>query len=470
MINKTLRELADMCGGTLTGTDSDTELVKVAGVVTDTRKLTEGSLFVPLSGEKFDGHRFVEEAFASGIAASVWRKDIAVPSGLQERPLIIVDDPLAALQRLAAAYVRERAVRVIGVTGSNGKTTTKDMIYSVLSTTYNVHKTQGNYNNHIGLPLTILEMDERTEIAVLEMGMSGRGEIELLSRIARPEVAVITNIGEAHLLQLGSREEIARAKLEIVSGLREDGVLIYNGDEPLLDRCLAETDFGRSAPPARVRFGLSETNDHYPTGMLFHTSRTIFTTNGASEQSYTIPLMGQHNVMNALAAIAVARHFGVTDESIRSGLSQLDMTGMRTEVIQAASGLTIVNDAYNSSPTAVRAAIDMFAPMKGYRSKTVVLGDMLELGQEEEELHRSIGRYLDAGKTDYVYTYGPLSLRIAEGALENMPEGRVFSFTDKEELIGALLKQLSPRDIVLVKASRGMRLEEVVHTLRDYPL
>ncbi|MEN2454321.1 UDP-N-acetylmuramoyl-tripeptide--D-alanyl-D-alanine ligase, partial [Bacillus sp. JR_15] len=223
MITRTVKEIAEMSEGVLTNEAFEGRLIK--GVSTDSRKLAKGQLFIPLAGERFNGHVFAEQAFQEGVAAVLWNR--SEPNPPEGKPVILVDDTLEALQKLAKAYRNQLDVKVVGVTGSNGKTTTKDMIHAVLGTEYKVHKTEGNYNNHIGLPLTILAMPEDTEVAILEMGMSAKGEIDFLTRLARPDIAVITNIGESHLLELGSREGIAEAKLEIVNGLSKEGTLIY---------------------------------------------------------------------------------------------------------------------------------------------------------------------------------------------------------------------------------------------------
>ncbi|WNS43826.1 UDP-N-acetylmuramoyl-tripeptide--D-alanyl-D-alanine ligase [Paenibacillus sp. MMS20-IR301] len=464
MITRTLYNVALMCGGELSSAE-DKEL-EIAGVVTDSRKITPGCLFVPLAGDKFDGHDYAASSLAAGAAAALWQRDRGpAPDG---GGIVLVEDTLAALQKLSSAYLGELAPRVVAITGSNGKTTTKDMVTALLETQHKVHKTQGNFNNHIGLPLTILSMDSSVEIAVLEMGMSSRGEIALLSAIAAPDVAVITNVGESHLLQLGSRKEIARAKLEITEGLKPGGLLIYNGDEPLLAEVLSEPAFSKPEGMLSFRFGQSEDNDDYPTGMMAHSGGMTFTSHLHAQRAFTLPLQGRHNVINALAAIAVARHYGVTEENIEAGLSSLRLTGMRIEVVVADSGLTLLNDAYNASPTSMRAAIDVLQSMKGSGSRIAVLGDMLELGPDEADFHRQTGSYLDPALTDYVYTYGPLSAHIAAAAEEKFGTGRVFAFTDKEALITALNAKCSAKDIVLFKASRGMRLEEVLHRLKEY--
>ncbi|WP_054941752.1 UDP-N-acetylmuramoyl-tripeptide--D-alanyl-D-alanine ligase [Paenibacillus ihuae] len=465
MITRTLQRIAAMCGGELvSAVDTDME---IAGVVTDSRKITTGCLFVPLAGDHFDGHHYSAAALAAGAAATLWQHDKGPAP--EDGAVILVEDTLAALQKLAAAYLSEAAPQVVAITGSNGKTTTKDMITALLEGQYRVHKTQGNFNNHIGLPLTVLSMSEDTEIAVLEMGMSSRGEIALLSSLAAPDVAVITNIGESHLLQLGSRKEIARAKLEIAEGLKPGGLLIYNGDEPLLAEVMAEPSFHAPAGMQTLRFGLSADNDNYPTGMMTHPGGMTFTTRYlAEERAFTLPLPGRHNVINALAALAVARHYAITEASIEEGLKRLKLTGMRIEVMMTASGLTLLNDAYNASPTSMKAAIDVLQSMKTGGSRIAVLGDMLELGPEEVDFHREIGEYLDPALTDLVFAYGPLAAKLAEAATEKLGPERVFAYTDKAELSSVLNSKCSAKDIVLFKASRGMRLEEVLHSLNEH--
>ncbi|WP_438492309.1 UDP-N-acetylmuramoyl-tripeptide--D-alanyl-D-alanine ligase [Paenibacillus sp. IHBB 3054] len=464
MITRTLRNIADMCGGEVFSAEDMN--VKIAGVVTDSRKITSDCLFVPLAGDNFDGHHYGAAALAAGAAATLWQKDKGTaPEG---GGVILVEDTLSALQKLAAAYLSEIAPQVVAVTGSNGKTTTKDMITALLEGQFKVHKTQGNFNNHIGLPLTVLSMREDVEIAVLEMGMSSRGEIALLASLAAPDVAVITNVGESHLLQLGSRKEIARAKLEIAEGLKPGGLLIYNGDEPLLAEVMAEASFHAPEGMHTLRFGISTDNDDYPTGMMTHSGGMTFTSSLHKERAYTLPLPGRHNVVNALAALAVARHFGVTDDQVEDGLKRLKLTGMRIEVMLTSSGLTLLNDAYNASPTSMKAAIDVLQSMKCTGSRIAVLGDMLELGPDEVRFHQEIGTYLDPEETDLVFAYGPLSAHIAETARDKFGAERVFSFTDKAELTSVLIGKCSPDDVVLFKASRGMRLEEVLHSLNKH--
>ncbi|SFE10039.1 UDP-N-acetylmuramoyl-tripeptide--D-alanyl-D-alanine ligase [Paenibacillus algorifonticola] len=482
MIRRTLEQIGGMCKAEWNPAAS---AVAITGAGTDSRKITAGQLFVPLVGDKFDGHDYVAQALKDGAAAALWQRGHAIPPELADAPLLLVDDTLAALQALASVYRTELAgLRVVGITGSNGKTTTKDMVAAVLGTSLRVHKTAGNLNNHIGLPLMVLELDEQTEVAVLEMGMSGFGEIELLTQIAKPDVAIITNIGDAHMLQLGSREGIAKAKLEIVSGLQPGGLLLYNGDEPLLVAGL-----GTTALPAGARleaFGLMDGNRWTAANMNIDAVSAAFElkdggaraqVNGAVTEAaetaeaaiYAIPVPGKHNVSNALAAIAIGHHFGISGERIRQGLSSLQLTGMRIQPVKAFNGAMILNDAYNANPTAVRAAIDLLESVSGFRKKWIVLGDMLELGPDEEQLHYDTGAFITPAKADAVLTCGQLSRHTSHGVKSSFGAAAdaadIIHFEEKEKLAEWLKQQLQPADIVLVKGSRGMRMEQIVQAL-----
>ncbi|MFD2612805.1 UDP-N-acetylmuramoyl-tripeptide--D-alanyl-D-alanine ligase [Paenibacillus gansuensis] len=464
MIKRTFAQIAQLSGGTLSPAAEQVNDHTIEGVTTDSRKIEPGQLFIPLKGENFNGHHFVEDALGMGAALAFW--ETGEGEAPEHLPLVLVDNTLEALQQLAASYRAQLPVRVIGVTGSNGKTTTKDMVAAILSTTYKVHKTQGNFNNHIGLPLTLLQLEEDTEMAVIEMGMSGRGEIDLLSSIAGPEAALITNIGESHLLQLGSRKAIAEAKLEITAGLKADGLLVYNGDEPLLEEGLKQLDLPEEM--LRFRFGMGDTNDLYPVGVMTDGDGTRFTLNLPNSSAFFIPMLGIHNVSNALAAIAVSKYMGVSEADIAKGLKDLKVTGMRIEIVKGKTGLTILNDAYNASPTSTKAALRLLEDLSGYRKKIAVLGDMLELGSEEADFHREIGRGLQPHLIDYVYTYGELAKLIAEEAEKQYPAGRVQAFDSKEDIVKKIASIVEPDvDIVLVKGSRGMKLEDVVNGLSE---
>ncbi len=467
MIKRTLKQAAEMCGGNSKGVDP--ELI-FAGVAIDSRKILPGQLFIPIIGERFDGHDYAEQVAASGAAAMLWQAGHEVPEGIKDFPRIIVKNTLAALQKLAAAYRSELMTRVVGITGSNGKTTTKDLTAAVLGTVYHVHKTDGNYNNEIGLPLTVLEMDEDTEVAVLEMGMSGFGEIQLLAEIAQPDAAIITNIGESHLLQLGSREGIAQAKLEIVKGLSDQGILIYNGDEPLLHE-----ELKRIVLPEGVTvrtFGMSEGNDWRASQIELHTEFSSFIPMYEGKESEAGNLVvntpGIHNVNNALAVIAVARFFGVPANKIGEGLQSADLTGMRIEPSLAHNGAKILNDCYNASPTSVRAALDLVLSVEGFKQKWIVLGDMLELGDEEAEMHRLVGEHAAQKAATAVLTFGSLARHICSAAQEAFAKrgsGEAHHFESKEQLANWLKHRIEPEDIILVKGSRGMQMEQIVSIL-----
>ncbi|MDQ0221276.1 UDP-N-acetylmuramoyl-tripeptide--D-alanyl-D-alanine ligase [Peribacillus cavernae] len=457
MIVRTLKQIHKMAGGL--NDISEHGGIEVHGVSIDSRNISKKNLFVPLNGEQVNGHQYVEMAISQGASASLWQED--VPNPPKGVPLIVVTDTLKALQHLAEGYRNELTIKVVGITGSNGKTTTKDMTAALLETTYRVHKTSGNYNNHIGLPLTILSMTEDTEAAVLEMGMSSRGEIEFLSKLARPDVAIITNIGEAHLLDLGSREEIANAKFEIMVGLSENGTLIYHGDEPLLQSRVRDKQVSNRI----LSFGRSDTNDLYPLTIKQEKDSTIFTLPETMGE-YIIPVLGNHNVLNALAAMLAAKELHVDEESIRKGLRSFQLTHMRMEMVEGLRGEKIINDAYNASPTSMKAAIELIEDLTGFPDKYLVLGDMLELGPQEQGFHEKIGELIDPEKINKVFTFGELGKAIAEGAGKRFSSENIFAFQDKNDLIAELRKHAKANDVILVKASRGMKLEEVVHALQ----
>ncbi|UTE77943.1 MULTISPECIES: UDP-N-acetylmuramoyl-tripeptide--D-alanyl-D-alanine ligase [unclassified Rossellomorea] len=457
MFEKTIREICTMLD--VKNDPSAFDPVIVKGVSIDTRKIGSGNLFVPFKGENVDGHEFVRQAIDNGASAALW--DINVPNPPEDIPVIVVEDPLLALQSLANQYRHELDLKVVGITGSNGKTTTKDIVANLLSVKYRVHKTQGNYNNHIGLPLTILSLPQDSEVAVLEMGMSGFGEIELLSEISQPDAAIITNIGESHLQDLGSREGIAKAKLEIVKGLKPDGLFAYYGDEPLLQEGVKGIGLKNMET-----FGRSESNNIYPTKIEMNNQGSYFETSVAEGETFFLPVLGQHNIHNALAGILIARHFGLTVEEMKEGLQSLKLTQMRMEMVEGKKGESIINDAYNASPTSMKAAIGLVSELEGFRTKILVLGDMLELGDQEEEFHQEIGHLIDQEKIQQVFTFGRLGTFIAKGALENFPEERVHSYMDKESLAQELSSLIKGDELILFKASRGMKLEEIIEGLK----
>ncbi|HDR7894329.1 UDP-N-acetylmuramoyl-tripeptide--D-alanyl-D-alanine ligase [Bacillus pacificus] len=450
MIQMNLKKLEKVVNGE--GLQESFHLIEMHGVCIDSKNMKEGNLFVPIIRVK-DGHEYVKEAMDNGAVASLWKKSYGTPpKGI---PIIFVDDTLFALQQLAQFYRRELNVKVIGITGSNGKTTVKDIIGSILSSTYRVHKTKGNFNSQIGLPLTILEMKRDTEFLILEMGMSEKGQIRNLSRIAQPDVAIITMIGQSHLETLGSREEIAKAKFEIIDGLNDDGLFLYNGDEPLLSQNINMLGIESKS------FGGKYTNDLFPTNVQLDEYGVHFKLNNTKIQ-YDVPLHGKHNILNAIVGIAVGQFYKVPIEKIQEALQQINITQMRFQFLTAKTGFTIINDAWNASPSSMKAAIETLQKLNAYEKKIIVIGDMLELGKEAKTYHREIGKMLNEESIQYVFTYGALSEIVAEEARKNYHTGKVQSFDNKDEIAEEILKVITKKDVVLLKGSRGMALEEIV--------
>ncbi|MBM7644263.1 UDP-N-acetylmuramoyl-tripeptide--D-alanyl-D-alanine ligase [Scopulibacillus daqui] len=426
-------------------------------VFTDSRQQTEQGLFVPIVGERFDGHEFIAKAIEAGAVASLWMKDRQLPEEVPaDFPIFYVDDTLGALQTMAKLVLKERQPKIVAVTGSNGKTTTKDIIESVVSTKYKTHKTKGNFNNHIGMPLTILDSPDDCEVMILEMGMNHFGEISLLSRIAEPDIAVITNIGESHIEFLGSREGIAKAKMEIVDGLKTDGLLIIDGDEPLL-RSFNLDDFHT------VTCGYGDDNGLRIGNVKAHIKGYSFTING-EDMTYHIPLLGRHNVKNASYALAVAQSLNIDAPSVQKGFEQLSVTGMRLETVKGRMGTMLINDSYNASPTSMMAAIETVKNLPDYNRKVVVLGDMHELGPDEENLHRQVAQTIEAPITDLI-TIGTKAQWIADEASKHSPSYSVHSYTEKAQALPFIESLLSNKTVILIKASRAAQLESLVEQL-----
>lgn len=431
--------------------------VVITGVCFDTRQIKSGDLFVPFVGNVRDGHKFVGQAREMGAVATFWQKN--VPNPPTDFPVILVEDTLLALQELAAKYIQQVKPKVIAITGSNGKTTTKDIMAAIVETTYKVHYTGGNFNNHIGLPYTILTMPEDTEVAVLEMGMNHRHEIEVLSKIAKPDIAIITNIGEAHIEYLGSREEIAKAKLEITAGLNPSGILIYPHEETLLLGNI-NGDF------RQLTFGKSEAAEIYPLEIRAEAEGTSFITNWEPELEIFVPIIGEHNVFNTMAAMLAAREIGIEGEKIQSALKNMERSKSRLEWITTKSGARILNDAYNSSPTALKTVLKTFMHMDSSgKPKYLVLADMLELGDLSTKLHQESAEVLENDTIQKVFLYGDAMKAFGEVAESKIGQGKVQHFDTKESLETALLSEIKGNEWILVKGSYGMGLKDVVENL-----
>lgn len=440
--------------------DQQFEDVVVTGVSIDTRTIQPGDLFIPFRGEQVNGHRFVEQAFEKGAAASFWLED--EPNPPENRPLIFVEDAEKALQQMAIHYRSEHQATFIGVTGSNGKTSTKDIVAGALSPYYKVQKTIGNYNNQLGLPLTILQLDEDTEFSILEMGMSGFGEIELLSRIARPHIAIITNIGEAHMQDLGSREGIAQAKYEITKGLLDDGVLFYDGDEPLLRDLV-----GQDSYTTTKSFGFSEDNDLIVREIEATENGSTFSVSGLVEGEFTVSVLGKHQVKNALNAILVCKALNLSDDQIREALSHVQLTDMRMQLVNGVNNILFINDAYNAAPTSMKAAVEFVAYTKMREDKWLVLGDMLELGEDEQAFHEGLAESIDPTYFAKVCLYGPRMKWLYDVLVNRFTaEQLVYSEQNYEPIIEKIRKEANENSLILVKGSRGMKLEKVIEACK----
>ena len=450
----TLKQIADWCGGKVS---ARFEHLRVSRMQSDSRKVRSGDLFVALKGAKADGHDFAETAINHGAVAALVSRPIS-----EKLPSIEVEDTLRAYGEIAAGYRKLTGVKVVGITGSVGKTTTKEMTASVLEAAYHTAKTEGNHNNNLGLPMTIMDMPENTEVAVLEMGMNHSGEMEYLSSIARPDLAIITNIGTMHIEHLGTREGILQAKLEIMRGMLDDGVGVFNGDEPLLWNIRA---IGKHK---KYYYGIeNHACDVTATDIVELDDGVRFVVHGFGQQfELFVPMLGRHAVYNALAATTVGLLLGVKAEKIQARFSSFHNTGMRQK-IYVKNGVTIIEDCYNAGPESTEAALDVLAGIKTDGRRIAVLGDMLELGNRSAAEHYRIGR-LAVGKADLLLTYGEHSVRTLTGAITGgMNPKNTDHFDTHEDMAHMLKMRVSEGDVVLFKGSRGMRMEKVLQLFLD---
>lgn len=444
----TIKEIADITGATLNHKALDIKDQAIRGVSIDTRTLESGNLFIPFKGENVDGHRFIKNAFQKGAVASFTENDDD-----KDVALLQVEDGLKALQTLAAAYLKKVSPKVIAITGSNGKTTTKDMVECVLRPYYKVKKTVGNYNNEIGLPLTLLALEQDTEVSILEMGMDSLGDIHFLSKMTEPDIAIITNVGESHIEKLGSRENIARAKYEIVDGLKSTGTFIYSKDYPLLDH-LADKQVDYDI----VTGGQDVQNDVVIETVEQTGSQTLFS---LSTGDYVeIPHLGAHNAQNATLALLAARVLGKDIHKTKEHFQHLSVTNMRMERMKHESGALIINDAYNASASSIKSALDTLMALSQPK-KVVVLGDILELGEYSQEIHESLGDYINENADlDYLITYGEGAGYVHDKV--QVPKVHVNSIKEAAQYLQPYLDEEAA---VLLKGSRGMEVERVMDYL-----
>ncbi|EGD36002.1 MAG: UDP-N-acetylmuramoyl-tripeptide--D-alanyl-D-alanine ligase [Streptococcus sanguinis] len=423
----------------------------------DSRLIEPGGLFVPLKGAR-DGHDFIATAFTQGAAATLSERPVA------EGAYILVDDVLTAFQRLAKYYLEKMQVDVLAVTGSNGKTTTKDMLAQLLATSYKTYKTQGNYNNEIGLPYTVLHMPEDTEKLVLEMGQDHLGDIHLLSELAKPKTGIVTLVGEAHLEFFGSRAEIAQGKMQIADGLRKDGLLIVPADKIVNEFLPADCKLVRFGPDA----------DIFLTRLEERKNSLSFECNFL-EQRIDLPVTGKYNATNAMIAAYAALQEGVSEAAIAQAFSELKLTRNRTEWKKAGNGADILSDVYNANPTAMRLILETFStiPANPGGRKLAVLADMKELGADSKSMHGSMITSLNPEIVTDLFLYGQDMEALYDYAKEIYPPGKVHYFIKNDEkdqfeqLTKAVREKLTPTDQILLKGSNSMNLAKLVEDLED---
>ena len=460
-MNISLQQIATACGSKLCHAEGK-ENMQIQGAVLDSRQVEPGYLFFATRGEKVDGHSFIPKAVEKGAACVVCEQ--ATEAEAAGVPYILVEDSFQALKDIAEEYRKSLDVTVVGITGSVGKTSTKEFIAGVLSRQYNVLKTEGNFNNEVGLPLTILKIREEHEVAVVEMGISEFGEMHRLSKIARPDICVLTNIGQCHLENLKSREGILKAKSEIFDFMNELGYVVLNGDDDML----ATVEEVHGIRP--MRFGLMKEdigieNDVYATDLV---NKGLFGSEALMHiegENYPIqvPLPGEHMVYNALAAACVGRILKMEIPQIVQGIAAVQPVGGRSHIIRTDS-FTVIDDCYNANPVSMKAALDLLQSAEG--RKVAILGDMYELGVKEKELHKEVGSYAMEKDLDVMLCVGELSQFLYDGAMlawDGVVDVRYF--TTRDELMESLPEILKEGDTILIKASHGMHFEEVVKTL-----
>ncbi len=455
MKNMTLAHVAQVVKGQLILPEGREALKnsEIQGAVNDNRKVEKDFLFIPMVGARVDGHDFIEDAFSKGALASLSERKLENVSG----PYIIVEDTKLALKQIATDYRMQLNIPVIGVIGSGGKTSTKEMLSSVLATKFNVLKTEGNFNNEIGLPLTICRIKDEHQVAVVEMGISDFGEMHRLGDIAKPDYVVMTNIGQCHLEFLKSRDGILQAKTEVFEHMPKNGTVILNGDD---DKLINADTLGLN----KIFYGLNgqevSASDIVAEGMTG--TRAVINLFGESFEA-TIQLPGTHNVMNALAASAVGKVLGLSNEEIKKGLEKASTIAGRNNVIEVRD-ITIIDDCYNANPVSMKASIEVLGKAPG---RTIaVLGDMGELGDDERQLHYEIGQTLEDNHIGYVFTVGDLSEEINNSLSQKNSSCMAHHYTNVEAMLEDLLPIIRGGDTILVKASHFMNFSTVVEAIQ----
>ncbi len=453
-----MENVALYCGGTLVGENREFEYV-----CTDSREADENTLFVATIGERVDGHNFIPSAQKLGGGCFLCQR---IPEGADMNSCFcVVEDSIAAFASLARGYRKNTPIDTVAITGSVGKTTTKELTACVLNQGFELYSTEGNFNSVIGMPMSMLEVGGNCEAAVFEMGMSGFGEIRQMSQTALPKIAAITNIGTSHLEYLGTRENIAKAKYEITEGLGAGGTLLLNGDEPLL-RDLAANDCDRNFNILFV--SVCGSGDFCAENIRFTSESSIFDLkySGGEITDISVPAIGLHIVYDSLFACAIGLLMGLCGEQIKRGIAKYTPKAYRQRIYDV-GGVKIIADCYNASPESMRSALEVLANIEGKR-KIAVLGDMRELGEHSVALHRGVGKFAAEGKIDFLFTVGELGAQIAEGAaFGGMSEENIYSELDEsaENTIKTLKEILNCGDVILLKASRAMKFERIIEEI-----
>lgn len=461
MYNITVNDVLEQCNGKLIIGDRKKECIDFT---TDTRKIKQGDVYIGLKGEKYDGSQFYKQALEQGADVCILQNieiEDEIKKVYNDRAIIIVDDTLEALQKIAKYKRSKYNIPVVAITGSVGKTSTKDIIASVINTKYNVLKTEGNYNNHIGVPLTILRLKDH-DAMVVEMGMNNFGEISLLTDIAKPTVAVITNVGTAHIGNLGSRENILKAKLEILEGLSKDGSLIINNDNDMLHMWNEKNEIYNVCD-----FGIENQSKFMAKDFSIQSNYSEYKiTIENQEYNIQVPIASKVFIYNSLSAICVGKLLNIDMNKIIEGIKNFELTKNRMEIINI-KDITIINDCYNANYDSMKAAIESLSKMKSKR-KIAVLGDMLELGEFSKKLHSDIGEEVASNNIDILLVVGEEAKNIANQAInKGMKKENVFMFSNNNDAID-LLKQIKQKeDTILVKASNGMHFNEIVNALQQ---
>ena len=452
MEHMTIKDILNATGGTLLCGDENKEIREFS---IDSRQGSEDSIFVPIIGERVDAHRFIDSALEINGATFTSEHD----SAKGDKPWIRVDDTVKAMQKVGTCYRNRLNLPVVAVTGSVGKTTTREMIATALSAEKNVFQTMGNQNSQIGVPLTLSHMTKDHEAAVLEIGMSEKGQIEILTTMIRPDIAVVTMIGVSHIAQLKSQENICREKMDIMKGLSDDGMIFLNGDDPFLVRYRGTLD------KKTFFYGMSEECDYRAEEIRNEGGRTYFVFCADDiRMNVILGTMGEHNVRNALVALGVAHQMGVNLEKAAAKLTEFH--GQRQQLVRCDKCL-LIDDTYNASPDSMKASVHVLASMEGVKGRKIAaLSDMLELGEQEKNYHFEVGEYIAGEKVDEVVVFGELSEEILNGIRSKTDKIQLTTVENREAMTRYLLENVTKDDVVLLKASNGMKLSEVVKAMK----